>query len=90
MRAVHQEMAFGLNSDSFMNAFYRKSSRRGFPEEMYSDNGTNFKAAKKNTKKLKSLISQLDKEKVKESIANKGTVWNFNPPLVPHFDGLHE
>ena len=70
-RAVHLEMAFGLDTDSFMNAFYRMSSRRGVPVEMYSDNGTNFKAA---DKELKSLISQLDQEKIKESIANKGIV----------------
>ena len=86
-RAVHLEMAFGLDTDSFMNAFYRMSSRRGVPVEMYSDNGTNFKAA---DKELKSLISQLDQEKIKESIANKGIVWHFNPPLAPHFGGVHE
>ena len=86
-RAVHLEIAFELDTDSFMNAFYRMSSRRGVPVEMYSDNGTNFKAADKD---LKSLISQLDQEKIKESIANKGIVWHFNPPLAPHFGGVHE
>ena len=63
------------------------TSRRGLPEEMYSDNGTNLRAA---NKELKSLILQLDQEKVKESIANKGIVWHFNPPLAPHFGGVHE
>ena len=63
------------------------SSHRGVPAEMYSDNGMNFKAA---DKELKSLISQLDQEKIKESIANKGIVWHFNPPLAPHFGGVHE
>ena len=54
---------------------------------MYSDNGTNLNAA---DKELKSLIVQLDREKVKQSIANKGIVWHFSPPLVPHFGGVHE
>ena len=38
---------------------------------------TNFRAA---DMELQSLISQLDQEKIKESIANKGIVWHFNPP----------
>ena len=80
-------MAFGLDTDAFLNALYRMTSRRGLMEEMYSDNGTNFRAA---DKELKSLISQLDQEKIKESIANKGIDWHFNPPLVPHFGGIHE
>ena len=79
-RAVHLEVAFGLDTDSFLNAFYRMASRRGLPEEMYSDNGTNFKGA---DKELKSLISQLGTDKIKESSANKGIQWHFNPPLAP-------
>ena len=59
-RAVHLEMTFDLDTDSFLNAFYRMTSRMELPEEMYSDNGTNIRAA---DKELKSLILQLDQEK---------------------------
>ena len=41
-RAVHLEMAFGLDTDSFLNAFYRMVNQRRLPREMLSDNGTNF------------------------------------------------
>ena len=58
----------------------------GLMEEIYSDNGTNFRAA---DKEMKSLILQLDQEKIKESIANKGIKWHFNPPSAPHFGGVH-
>ena len=86
-RAVHLEMAFGLDTDSFLNAFYRMASRRGLPEEMFSDNGTNLKGA---DAELKSLVRQLDDSRIKQSISNKGISWHFNPPSAPHFGGVHE
>ena len=80
-------MAYGLDTDVFLNAFYRMASRRGLPEGIFSDNGTNFKGA---DAELKSLVRELDENKMNQSIANKGVVWHFNPPLVPHFGGAHE
>ena len=68
-RAVHLEIAFGLDTGSFLNAFYRMTSRRGVTEEMFSDNRTNFKGA---YKELKSLVSQLDEDRIKQPIVNKG------------------
>ena len=41
-RAVHLEMAWGLDTDTFLNAFARFTSRRGVPKEVISDRGTNF------------------------------------------------
>ena len=86
-RAVHLEMAYSLDTDSFLNAFYRMTSRRGLPQEVMSDNGTNFVGA--NTE-LKELISKLDKSKIEKSAANNGIKWHFNPSLGPHFGGVHE
>ena len=80
-------MAFGLDADSFLNAFSRMVSRRGLPQEMISDNGTNFKGA---DAELKALVSKLDDDRIKQSIANKGVMWHFNPPLAPHLGGVHE
>ena len=39
-RAVHLEMAWGLDTDTFLNAFARFTSRRGVPKEVISDRGT--------------------------------------------------
>ena len=85
--AVHLKMAYGLDTDSFMNAFYRMTSRRGVQEEMFPNNGTNCKGA---DAELKSLVRELDEYKIDKSIANKGVTWNFNPPLAPHLGGAHE
>ena len=70
-----------------LKRIYRMVNRRGLPEEIYSDNATNFKAA---DKELKALLLQLEEDKIKASTSNKGIVWHFTPPLAPHFDGVHE
>ena len=41
-RAVHIEIAHSLDTDSFIDALRRFIARRGRPEVMRSDNGTNF------------------------------------------------
>ena len=41
-RAVHLELAYSLDTDAFLNAFYRMVSRRGLPQDMLSHNGRNF------------------------------------------------
>ncbi|XP_067685504.1 uncharacterized protein [Haliotis asinina] len=87
-KAVHLEIALGLDADSFLNAFFRMTSRRGIPKEVLSDNGTNFVKASKELKEL--VQSNLDSDKVKGSLANKGIIWRFNPPSAPHFGGVYE
>ena len=86
-RAIHLEMSFKMDTDSFLNAFSRMTSRRGLPEVMFSDDGRNFVKA---NKELQDLVNQLDQEKIKQKIANKGVQWSFNPPAAPHFGGAHE
>ena len=76
-RAVHLEVAWGLDTDRFLNALTRFTSRRGVPKEMISDNGTNFVGA---VNELKELVDQLDKERIQRTTANKGIEWKFKPP----------
>ena len=86
-RAVHLEVAFGFDTDSFLNAFTRLTSRRGVPTEMVSDCGSNFVVA---VNELKELVGQLDQDKIQQTTAYRGVKWNFNPPGAPHFGGIHE
>ena len=60
-RAIHLEVAFGLDTDSFLNALSRFTSRRGTPSKITSDNGTNFVGV---VNEIKELVEQLDKEKI--------------------------
>ena len=77
-RAVHLEMPFSMDTGSFLNAFYRMVNRRGLPEDIISDNGTNFVGAEK---KLRQLIEQLDKNKIIASTANSGVQSTTRPTL---------
>jgi len=47
VRAIHIEIAHSLDASSCVMAIRSFISRRGSPREIYSDNGTNFKAASK-------------------------------------------
>jgi len=61
--------------------------RRGKPEVMISDNGTNFTSAEK---ELRDLVSNLDQAKMKEQATNDGIQWRFDPPGGSHDGGIFE
>ena len=87
VRAVHLEMCNSLDTNSFINALWRFSARRGFPEQIVTDNGRNFVGAEK---ELREIIKNIDFEKVKEKLADQVTTWHFNPPYEPHSGGIFE
>ena len=86
-RAVHLEVAWGLDTSSFLNALTRFTARRGVPKEIVSDNGTNFVGA---VNELKELFSKFDKNGIQRAATDKGIKWKFNPPGAPHFGGVFE
>jgi Integrase zinc binding domain len=86
-RAVHLEVAYGLDTDSFLNAFYRMTCRRGTPLEVMSDNGTNFVGA---ANELRDLLDAMEKQKIRKYGADRAIKWHFIPPHAPHFGGVHE
>ena len=87
-RAVHLEMSYSLDSDSFINAFLRMVSRRGTPCYVVSDNGTNFVGAER---EMRELIQNLDQEKIVcQTSKYQQITWKFNPPSAPHFGGVFE
>lgn len=88
-RAIHLEMAWSLETESFLNAFTRFTSRRGVPTEVTSDNGTNFVGA---VNELRDLVGKLDQDEIQRKTVHmfNKVRWHFNPPAGPHFGGIHE
>jgi len=86
-RAVHLEMAWGLDTGVFLNTFTHFTSRRGVPKEVICERGTNFVGA---VGKLKKLVSQLDRQKLENKTAELEVTWRFNPPGALHFSGVHK
>ncbi|XP_064637164.1 uncharacterized protein LOC135493621 [Lineus longissimus] len=85
--AIHLEPVYSMDTDGFLMAFSRMTSRRSVPEDVLTDNGSNFIAGER---KLREFA--VDWNKVQTTIAyqNKGLKWHFNPPATPHYGGVFE
>ena len=72
-----------LDTSSCIMCIQNFISRRGTPREIYTDNGTNFKAVEKIIREenlsLRQVSSKYDEIK-----------WWFNPPAAPHMGGAWE
>ena len=82
MRAVHIEKLNSLDTSSFMNALVRFIARRGVPDKIRSDNGTNFVGA---NKELRNAVKQLHNVCLQREIE-----WEFNPPAASNMGGAWE
>ncbi|KYN12710.1 hypothetical protein ALC57_15113 [Trachymyrmex cornetzi] len=91
IKAVHLEVVSDLTSDGFLAVLRRFVARRGMPEHIYSDNGTNFVGANKQLREMYALFnSDQHKEQVNKFACNHRITWHFIPPAAPHFGGLWE
>jgi hypothetical protein len=70
IRAVHLEVTFSMDSDSFLCAFFRFVARRGVPHDVYSDNGTNFVGALDN---FQHALEQWYQNKIHSKLLTKGS-----------------
>jgi len=86
-RAVHLEVAHTLETDSFINVLRRFMSRRGKPDKIRSDNGTNFKGAER---ELRESLAALNESKVAGFLHQRNIEWQFNPPTASHMGGVWE
>ena len=92
VKAVHLEAVSDLTAEeAFLACLRRFVARRGKPESIWSDHGTNFVGA---NHILKDLYKFLRRQDTDESITNfcsaQGIKWEFIPEKALHFGGLWE
>ena len=87
IRAVHLEIANSLDTDSFINALRRFVARRGRPQLIMSDNGTNFIGGER---ELRENLIALNQQKVSDFLLQQNIKWQFNPPTASHMGGAWE
>jgi len=81
-KAAHIEAVEDLTSSAFIASLRRFCSRRGKPDKIWSDNGTNFVGARRELTTFTRGIESLS--------AAEDINWHFNPPSTPHFGGIWE
>jgi hypothetical protein len=86
-RAVHLEATKGLDCNSFLMAFKRFVSRRGFPEVIFSDNAKTFKKAAKD---LTYIWNILNDENSLSYFAYHKVTWKFIVERAPWWGGFWE
>ncbi|XP_070541129.1 uncharacterized protein [Ptychodera flava] len=87
MRAIHLEVAYSLDTNSFINSLRRFIARRGQVKVLRSDNGTNLVGAER---ELREAINNWNQVKIGTALGQKNITWQFNPPSGSHFGGIWE
>ena len=90
-KAVYLKVVRDLCSDGFLAALHCFIARRGCPETLTTDNGTNFIGAQR---ELKYLYDLLNAPKTRDAVDRYCTAqsikWSHTPARSPHFGGLWE
>ena len=90
-KAIHLEAVTAMTTEAFLAALKRFTSRRGLPKDIYTDNGSNFRGAANDLKKLYQLLKSEEWTSVlKAFFLNSHITWHFIPERAPHFGGLWE
>ena len=87
MRAIHLEVLSSLETDTFINGFIRFCARRGYPEKIFSDCGTNLVGAQS---EMASELLRMDKGKIIRTARQYGVEWSFTTPTASHSAGVWE
>lgn len=86
-RAVNLQMAYSMETDSFLIAMNKFELSRGTPASYQSDNGTNLVGAERESAEC---LKNFDQNAIIGRLARKGVTWTFNPPAAPYFGGVSE
>ena len=86
-RSIHLEVAYNLDTSSFIQTLRRFVTRRGQVTEIVSDNGTNFIGGER---ELREAIQAWNNEQISDFLLQKGIHWSFNPPGASHHGGTRK
>ena len=86
-RAVHLEVLDSMDTSSFLNALQRFISRRGRPETITCDNGSNLVGAER---ELRGAIKEWNQQNIDDFLTQRDIGWKFNPPMASHMGGIWE
>lgn len=89
-KAIHLEAVGDMDTITFLLALNRFSSRRGKPNVIHSDCGTNLVGAARQLEKEFEKTIRKNERYIAEQLGNYGVQWKFIPPSSPHFGGLWE
>ncbi len=90
-KATHLELVSDLTAEAFLAALSRFTARRGVPDTILSDNGTNFVGAKNELAELQSMLrSQQTQDALHHFTSTCSIKWKFSPSRSPHFGGMWE
>jgi len=88
VKAIHLELVTSLSTEAFIATLKRFIARRGRPNAIYSDNGTNFIGANKELRRL--TTSEEYNDKIATHLQQDNIDWHFIPQKGSHFGGLWE
>ena len=90
-KAVHLEMVTDLTSEAFLAALRRFIGRRGCPETLATDNGSNFVGAQNELREMYSFLNSPATQKSTDLFCTTHHIkWTHSPARSPHFGGLWE
>ena len=90
-KAIHIEVCSDLSTDTFIAALQRFAARRGYPQDIYSDNGRNFLGASKELADVAAMLQSTQlRQKASHLASDYNLKWHFIPARSPHFGGLWE
>jgi hypothetical protein len=89
-RAIHLELVSDKSTDTFLMALRRFASTRGHPQQIWSDQGSNFIGAET---VLNDLFSSYNKSRIQEFLRDEFSCdfkWQWNIPTASHQNGVVE
>jgi len=87
-RAIHLEVVRNTSGNEFLLALCRFTSRRGLPNVMLSDNGTNFRFVQPLVGPGKDI--KLSDFAINKYLSSNSIEWTFIPAFAPWFGGAYE